>query len=148
MLFTILLIVQVLVSIALIGLILIQHGKGADAGAAFGSGASGTVFGAQGAANFLSRATAGLATVFFAVSLALAYLVGDHVGGSTESVTEQLEAPGSTLLDEQKQGSKQAPSKNAGAQSAPTTAPADRIPGSSQDTPSSEQIPSSESLPE
>lgn len=102
MLYTILVVVQVLVAISLVGLILVQHGKGADAGAAFGSGASGTVFGAQGAANFLSRATAALATVFFAVSLTLAYLVGGNTGGG-ESVTEQIEAPGSQLLDEQKQ---------------------------------------------
>lgn len=73
---TFLVVVQVLVGAGLIGLILIQHGKGADAGAAFGSGASGTVFGSRGASNFLSRATAGLATVFFAVSLALAYWIG------------------------------------------------------------------------
>jgi preprotein translocase subunit SecG len=73
--YTILVIVQVLAAVALIGLILIQHGKGADAGAAFGSGASGTVFGSRGSANFLSRSTAWLATVFFIVSLALAYLV-------------------------------------------------------------------------
>lgn len=73
---TFLVVVQVLVAVALIGLVLIQHGKGADAGAAFGSGASGTVFGARGAANFLSRATAWLAFVFFAVSLALAYWAG------------------------------------------------------------------------
>lgn len=73
--YTILVVVQVLVAVSLVGLILIQHGKGADAGAAFGSGASGTVFGSRGSANFLSRSTAWLATVFFCVSLALAYLV-------------------------------------------------------------------------
>lgn len=73
--YTVLMIVQVLTAVGLVGLILLQHGKGADAGAAFGSGASGTVFGSRGSANFLSRATSWLATVFFAVSLALAYLV-------------------------------------------------------------------------
>ncbi len=72
--YTILLVIQVLVAIGLIALILMQHGKGADAGAAFGSGASATVFGARGSASFLSRATAVLATIFFAVSLALAIL--------------------------------------------------------------------------
>ena len=72
---TVLVVVQVVIAIGLIGLVLIQHGKGADAGAAFGSGASGTVFGARGAANFLSRATAWLAAAFFIASLALAYLV-------------------------------------------------------------------------
>ena len=73
MLHTVLVIFHLFLSIALIGLILIQHGKGADAGAAFGSGASGTVFGARGAANFLSRTTAVLATLFFITSLALAW---------------------------------------------------------------------------
>lgn len=75
--YTVLVVVQVLVSLGLIGLVLLQHGKGADAGAAFGSGASGTVFGSRGSANFLSRTTGWLAAVFFIVSLALAYLVHD-----------------------------------------------------------------------
>ena len=69
----ILLAVQILTAIGLIGLILVQHGKGADMGAAFGSGGSGSLFGASGSANFLSRSTAVLATVFFACTLALAY---------------------------------------------------------------------------
>ena len=71
---TILLVLQVIVAIGLIGLILIQHGKGADAGAAFGSGASSTVFGSQGSSNFLTKMTAILAFVFLANSLGLAYL--------------------------------------------------------------------------
>ncbi|MCB1850423.1 MAG: preprotein translocase subunit SecG [Gammaproteobacteria bacterium] len=70
---TILVVVHLFLAIGLIGLVLMQHGKGADAGAAFGSGASGTVFGASGAANFLSRTTAVLATLFFVTSLALAW---------------------------------------------------------------------------
>lgn len=78
MVYNILLIVQIIVSIGIIGLVLMQHGKGADAGAAFGSGASGTVFGSQGSANFLSRATAILATVFFLNSIALAWLVSNR----------------------------------------------------------------------
>mgnify|MGYP003572980289 CR=1 FL=1 len=69
---TILTILHLFLALGLIGMVLMQHGKGADAGAAFGSGASGTVFGAQGAANFLSRSTAVLATLFFVTSLALA----------------------------------------------------------------------------
>lgn len=88
---TVLVVVQVLVAVALIGLVLIQHGKGADAGAAFGSGASGTVFGARGSANFLTRATAWLAAAFFASSLGLAYLVNDR-SGSTSSVVDALES--------------------------------------------------------
>ncbi len=68
------LVVHVLLALALIGLILIQHGRGADAGAAFGSGASGTVFGARGSTSFLTKLTTFLAIGFFANSLALAYL--------------------------------------------------------------------------
>jgi len=71
---SILLVAQVLLSISLIVLILMQHGKGADAGAAFGSGASATVFGARGSGNFLSRATTVIAILFFAVCLSLAYI--------------------------------------------------------------------------
>lgn len=70
---SILVVVHLLLAIGLVALILMQHGKGADMGAAFGSGASASVFGSRGAANFLSRATALLATVFFLTSLALAY---------------------------------------------------------------------------
>jgi preprotein translocase subunit SecG len=66
--------VQLLTALVMIGLVLIQHGKGADMGASFGSGASGSLFGATGSANFLSRSTAACATVFFVCTLALAYL--------------------------------------------------------------------------
>ena len=85
----IILAVQMLTALAMIGLILIQHGKGADMGAAFGSGSSGSLFGASGSANFLSRTTAVLATVFFVATLALAYL-GNQRAPSVGSV---LEAP-------------------------------------------------------
>ena len=96
MVYTILVIFEVVVALALIALILLQHGKGADAGAAFGSGASGTVFGAKGSANFMSRATAGLATLFMLTSLVLAYLVnGGGVGAGSGSVTDQLPQGGS-----------------------------------------------------
>jgi len=70
-------IAQVLLSIVLITLVLLQHGKGADAGAAFGSGASASVFGARGSGNFLSKSTGVVATLFFIVCLSLAY-VGSH----------------------------------------------------------------------
>ncbi|MBT9522740.1 MAG: preprotein translocase subunit SecG [Dechloromonas sp.] len=72
--FSLLLTVHILVAIVIIGLVLMQHGKGADMGAAFGSGASGSLFGATGSANFLSRTTGVLAAVFFATSLTLAYV--------------------------------------------------------------------------
>ena len=67
------LITQMLSAIAMVGLILVQHGKGADMGAAFGSGGSGSLFGASGSANFMSRATSGLAAVFFVCTMALSY---------------------------------------------------------------------------
>jgi preprotein translocase subunit SecG len=72
--FSLILSVHVLVGLSVIGLVLVQHGKGADMGAAFGSGSSGSLFGSSGSANFLSRTTAVLATVFFITSLSLSYL--------------------------------------------------------------------------
>ncbi|MFM0038995.1 preprotein translocase subunit SecG [Paraburkholderia strydomiana] len=71
---TLIIVVQLLSALGVIGLVLLQHGKGADMGAAFGSGASGSLFGATGSANFLSRTTAVLAAVFFVTTLALTYL--------------------------------------------------------------------------
>ena len=88
---SILLIAHVVISAFIIGLVLLQRGKGADAGAAFGSGASGTVFGAKGSANFLSRSTAGLATLFFVTSLGLAYL-GSQRPVATSLMDEQTPA--------------------------------------------------------
>ena len=70
---TLIIVVQVLAALGVIGLVLLQHGKGADMGAAFGSGASGSLFGASGSANFLSRSTAVVATIFFVVTIGLAY---------------------------------------------------------------------------
>ncbi|WP_322059681.1 preprotein translocase subunit SecG [Paraburkholderia sp. J63] len=75
---TLIIVVQILSALGVIGLVLLQHGKGADMGAAFGSGASGSLFGASGSANFLSRTTAVLATVFFVSTLALTYLGSYH----------------------------------------------------------------------
>lgn len=80
MLHNIILVIHVLVAIGVIGLVLIQQGKGADAGASFGGGASATVFGSQGSGSFLTRATGILATVFFITSLSLAYI-------STQKIT-------------------------------------------------------------
>lgn len=90
---TILVVVHLCLSIALIGLILIQHGKGADAGAAFGSGASATVFGARGSANFLSRATGFLALAFFITSLALAWSAMNLARDSGLMVDEAAVSP-------------------------------------------------------
>jgi preprotein translocase subunit SecG len=88
------LVVHLLVALALIGLVLLQHGKGADMGAAFGSGSSGSLFGASGSANFLSRTTAVLATLFFLSSLSLAYMMSAKPRAATGSVMEKpLELP-------------------------------------------------------
>ena len=73
-LFSTVLVIHILAAIGVVGLVLVQHGKGADMGAAFGSGASGSLFGSTGSANFLSRTTAVLAAVFFITSLSLAYI--------------------------------------------------------------------------
>lgn len=92
---TLILAVQMLSALGMIGLVLMQHGKGADMGAAFGSGNSGSLFGASGSANFLSRSTGVLATVFFVATLALAYL-GNARPVSTGSVLEAVPAPAVT----------------------------------------------------
>jgi preprotein translocase subunit SecG len=87
MLYSILIVAQVIISIALITLVLLQQGKGADAGAAFGSGASSTVFGSRGSANFLSRSTAILAALFFFNSLGMAYMISNQP--TAQSVVDQ-----------------------------------------------------------
>lgn len=84
--YTLLLVLHILIGCAVIGFVLLQHGKGADMGAAFGSGASGSLFGSAGSANFLSRTTAVLATLFFISSLTLSYLASRphaQTGGSS-----------------------------------------------------------------
>ncbi len=78
-----LLVLHVLVGIAVIGLVLLQHGKGADMGAAFGSGSAGSLFGSSGSANFLSRTTAILATAFFLTSLGLTYVSAHRTDGKS-----------------------------------------------------------------
>ena len=97
---TFLLIIHLLVAVAICGLVLLQHGKGADMGAAFGSGSSGSVFGAAGSANFLSRSTAALATVFFLSSLALTWYGASKSLPSDvmqEGVMGKLPAPAKTV---------------------------------------------------
>ncbi len=87
---------HVLVALVIIGLVLLQHGKGADMGSGFGGGSSGSLFGATGSANFLSRATAALATVFFLTSLGLAYLATNKPrigGGVLDAVKSQPAVP-------------------------------------------------------
>jgi len=91
-LFSVVLTVHILVALAIIALVLMQHGKGADMGAAFGSGTSGSLFGASGSANFLSRTTAVLATVFFLTSLSLAYLASDKPKTSGSLMQEAVQS--------------------------------------------------------
>jgi preprotein translocase subunit SecG len=109
----VLIVLHVLVALAIIGLVLLQHGKGADMGSGFGGGASSSLFGATGSANFLSRTTAVLAAIFFILSLALAYVATrrpvEEGGGVIESIrskqqqskpaAEQKPAPQSPAAD-------------------------------------------------
>jgi preprotein translocase subunit SecG len=92
---TILLVVHVILSLAIIGLVLLQRGKGADAGAALGGGASASMFGARGASNFLSRTTGILATLFIVNSLALAYLAStsSEQGSVIQSIVTEQQQP-------------------------------------------------------
>lgn len=117
-LFNLIIVLQVLSALAIVGLVLMQHGKGADMGAAFGSGASGSLFGASGSSNFLSKSTAIAAVIFFACTLALAYVgnkrpaAGADVGVMGRVTVPSTTAPATT-----------APANNAG-NAAPVQAPA------------------------
>ncbi len=95
---TLLFVLQVLVSVALIGFVLIQHGKGADAGAAFGSGSSSTVFGSQGSGSFLTKVTAVLTVIFLGNSLFLGYLAANNVKNAPSSLLDQ---PGVVMQQEE-----------------------------------------------
>jgi preprotein translocase subunit SecG len=125
---TALLAVQILSALVMTGLILVQHGKGADMGAAFGSGTSGSLFGASGSSNFLSRTTAALATVFFVTTLALAYF-GNARSGSASSVLEGVVQPA-------------APAVVPGTEQIPGNAPAGAVP-----SPATPAAPGSSSVP-
>ena len=92
--YQVIIVVHILLGLGVIGLVLMQQGKGADAGAAFGSGSSGSVFGAQGAASFLSRTTAVFAVLFFSTSLGLAYL-----GGYQGEQVDLMDAPEDVKAD-------------------------------------------------
>jgi len=113
-------VVHVLVAIAIIGLVLLQHGKGADMGSGFGGGASGSLFGATGSANFLSRTTAVLAALFFVSSLALAYFATQRPTGAG-SVVDRAPAA------QQKKAEPAKPEAKGGELApAPTPAPAEK----------------------
>lgn len=112
---TILLAVQMITAVAMVGLILVQHGKGADMGAAFGSGGSGSLFGASGSANFLSRTTAVLATAFFICTLLLAYFGTARPAASSGSVLDgaavTVPVPAAVVPSMPASGAAQIPSK-------------------------------------
>lgn len=101
---TILIVFHLFLAVGLIGLILIQHGKGADMGAAFGSGASGTVFGSKGSASFLTRLTAGLATLFFITSMVMAYFATQRDDGSVNILEGFQQSPPAVEVEAVPQG--------------------------------------------
>ena len=114
MLFNLVIVVQVISALAIIGLVLLQHGKGADMGAAFGSGASGSLFGASGSSNFLSKSTAVAAAIFFASTLSLAYMGNNRTRAPADGgLMERMAAPANGVP------------ANAGANVPATTTPAD-----------------------
>src|SRR5207248_8854217 len=123
-LLTVILAVQMLTALGMIGLILIQHGKGADMGAAFGSGSSGSLFGASGSANFLSRTTAVLAAVFFACTLALAYFGNLRPTDSGSVLDRAAVAPAAAPAAPASGGAAQIPATSAPAAAPSTSAPA------------------------
>ena len=132
MLTTVLIVLHVLVALAIIGLVLLQHGKGADMGSGFGGGASGSLFGATGSANFLSRTTAVLAAVFFFLSLALAY-----------TATRKPAEEGGGVIDVIRQREQQVP--------APSQKPAADVPkppAQSQDATPAQREPSDKQVPQ
>ena len=133
--YVVVIVVHVVVALAIIGLVLLQHGKGADMGSGFGGGSSGSLFGATGSANFLSRTTAILATVFFLTSLGLAYLASNQPrtsGGVLDAARQQesaakdgakaaKDAPKEAGKDAAKEPAKEAP--KAAESSRPTEVP-------------------------
>jgi preprotein translocase subunit SecG len=127
-LFTVIIVVQVLSALTIIGLVLLQHGKGADMGAAFGSGASGSLFGASGSSNFLSKSTGVAATIFFCATLALAY-IGNKPGAVHGGVMENLPAaPASGAAAPAQPAASAAPTASQTAPSTTAPAPANQIP--------------------
>ncbi len=127
------LVVHVITALAIIGLVLLQHGKGADMGAAFGSGSSGSLFGATGSANFLSRTTAVLAAIFFATSLGLAYVATHRpkpsAVGVMDAVKEQPAVPVPSAPGQPDAAKSAAPETNSAGKSGETgTSKANEVP--------------------
>ena len=131
---TVVLAVQMLSAIVMVGLVLVQQGKGADMGAAFGSGGSGSLFGASGSANFLSRSTGVLATVFFACTLALAYFGNSQPRATGSSVLENapVVVPGTAASAPRGAGQIPGTSAPAAASSAALSAPVRAASGADQ----------------
>ena len=128
----VLVITHVILALAIIGLVLLQHGKGADMGSGFGGGSSSSLFGATGSANFLSRATAALATVFFLMSLALAYLATNQPREAGSVVDRVRPAEKKDQVPAQLPGTAPVPPAGApateGAQKAPAGTPGKEVP--------------------
>jgi len=134
---------HLLVALGLVGLVLIQHGRGADAGAAFGSGASSTVFGARGSGSFLSRLTAGLATVFFATSMAMGYFsmqTGEQADLMAE-VPAAVEAPPAPAAPPESDLPSAPPLES------PTSSDVPEVPAPTQGTSGDVPAPQAEALP-
>jgi preprotein translocase subunit SecG len=152
MLINIIMLVQVLSAITIVGLVLLQHGKGADMGAAFGSGASGSLFGATGSSNFLSKSTGIAAAIFFSATLTLSYLSSNRPAAINAGVLDNLpttSAPASTPAASAPAASAtQAPVAASASSSVPATstpvasAPASKTaPATAPAAPQSSQIP-------
>jgi preprotein translocase subunit SecG len=134
MLETLLLVVHLMVAAAVCGFVLLQHGKGADMGAAFGSGASGSLFGAVGSANFLSRTTAILATIFFLSSLGLTWFATTRTGPKSviqQGVMETMPAPKASDVPAAPAGAGAAAAGSAEPAKAPAAAGAGAAPAAS-----------------
>ncbi len=127
---TVVLAVQMLSAVVMVGLVLVQQGKGADMGAAFGSGGSGSLFGASGSANFLSRSTGVLATVFFACTLALAYFGNAQPRATGSSVLENAAIAAPALAASAATGAAQIPGTVAPAALGSTAPAAPAVPAS------------------
>ncbi|MGD9872577.1 MAG: preprotein translocase subunit SecG [Thauera sp.] len=136
-LLTLVVVLQVLSALGVIVLVLLQHGKGADMGAAFGSGASGSLFGATGSANFMSRLTGGLATVFFLCTLGLAFVSNKSQQAPSSVMEQPAAAPGDASI----------PSVSAPAVPAAPASPAPAAGGASSGTDATQKNSSSSEIP-
>ena len=138
-LYIVLIVLHVVVALAIIGLVLLQHGKGADMGSGFGGGASASLFGATGSANFLSRMTAVLATIFFVLSLGLAYFATNRPrapGGILDAVKTEKPATEAPASAPQKPAAEAAkPAAEAAKPAAEPAKPASGEPAKAKDVP-------------